>query len=462
MTTFAELGVPTALTDVLDAEGKRAAFPIQEQTLPDTLAGRDVLGRGKTGSGKTLAFALPIAARLGNKQGRAKPGRPRALVLAPTRELATQIDAVIAPLAKAYGLTTTTIYGGVSQQRQEQAMRRGVDIVVACPGRLEDLMRQGVVHLDAVQITVLDDMPSIALTGGNLITDGDFAGGPGDFPLHVNEWQPGSGADTDGITGWTVTGSPVNTAGFVELERVGDGYLGMHTSTHGAMIDMAASPGNIAIAQTVTGTLGQTYAIQFEAGAPFPTTAQLQVYWGGQLIGTIDPTGPMTSYNYVVTANGGPQTLEFREVGDVTSPTPGAADGGYHGTYLANVAMIPVSIVDEDGLNPNGNHDLPTPSVGDAQVPDTDGDHNEATTTGALNITWGVDDTNGGVDGTAADSGFVQDGANAATLTGRSATWRKWPSLVRSHSTWSMKSKSICNERPPSGIGEVVKPHAVT
>jgi superfamily II DNA/RNA helicase len=165
MTTFAEIGVPTALTDVLDAEGKRAAFPIQEQTLPDTLAGRDVLGRGKTGSGKTLAFALPIAARLGNKQGRAKPGRPRALVLAPTRELATQIDAVIAPLAKAYGLTTTTIYGGVSQQRQEQAMRRGVDIVVACPGRLEDLMRQGVVHLDAVQITVLDEADHMADLG---------------------------------------------------------------------------------------------------------------------------------------------------------------------------------------------------------------------------------------------------------------------------------------------------------
>lgn len=268
-------------------------------------------------------------------------------------------------------------------------------------------------------ITVLDDMPSIALGGGNLIVDGDFAGGPGDFPLHVNEWQPGSGADTDGIPGWTVTASPVNPAGFVELERVGDGYLGMHTSTHGAMIDMAASPGNIAIAQTVTGAAGQTYAIQFEAGAPFPTTAELQVYWGGQLIGTIDPNGPMTSYNYVVTANGGPQTLEFREVGDVTSPTPGAADGGYHGTYLANVAMIPVSIVDEDGL-PNGNHDLPAPSIGDAQVPNTDGDNNEATTTGSLNITWGVDDTNGGIDGIAADSGFIQDGANGAALTGRS------------------------------------------
>ncbi len=268
-------------------------------------------------------------------------------------------------------------------------------------------------------ITVLDDMPSIALTGGNLIVDGNFAGGPGDFPLHVNEWQPGSGADTDGIPGWTVTASPVHPAGFVEIERVGDGYLGMHTSTHGTMIDMAASPGNIAIAQTVTGAAGQTYAIQFEAGAPFPTTAQLQVYWGGQLIGTINPTGPMTSYNYVVTANGGPQTLEFREVGDVTSPTPGAADGGYHGTYLANVAMIPAGIVDEDGIT-NGNHDLPTPSVGDALVANTDGDNNEATTTGSLSITWGVDDTNGGVDGTAADSGFIQDGAGGAALTGRS------------------------------------------
>jgi len=165
MTTFAELGVPTALTDVLDTEGKKTAFPIQESTLPDSLAGRDVLGRGKTGSGKTLAFSLPIAARLGRSGTKAKPGRPRALVLAPTRELATQIDAVIAPLARAYGLTTTTIYGGVSQQRQEQAMRRGADIVVACPGRLEDLMRQGIVHLDAVQITVLDEADHMADLG---------------------------------------------------------------------------------------------------------------------------------------------------------------------------------------------------------------------------------------------------------------------------------------------------------
>ena len=163
--SFAELGVPTQLTDVLEREGKTKAFPIQEDTLPDTLAGRDVLGRGKTGSGKTLAFALPMVARLGRSGGKSRPGHPRALVLAPTRELATQIDAVIAPLAKAYGLTTATIFGGVSQQRQEGALRRGVDIVVACPGRLEDLMKQRIVSLDSVEITVLDEADHMADLG---------------------------------------------------------------------------------------------------------------------------------------------------------------------------------------------------------------------------------------------------------------------------------------------------------
>ena len=163
--SFADLGVPTPITDVLERDGMRNAFPIQEDTLPDTLAGRDVLGRGKTGSGKTLAFAIPMAARLGTKGGKARPGHPRALILAPTRELATQIDAVIKPLAAAYGLTTTTIYGGVSQQRQEQTLRRGVDIVVACPGRLEDLMRQRIVHLDAVEVTVLDEADHMADLG---------------------------------------------------------------------------------------------------------------------------------------------------------------------------------------------------------------------------------------------------------------------------------------------------------
>ena len=163
--SFADLGVPTPLTDVLDREGKSMAFPIQEDTLPDTLAGRDVLGRGRTGSGKTLAFSIPLVARLGRAGGRARPGQPRALVLAPTRELATQIDAVIAPLAAAYGLRTATIFGGVSQQRQERDLRAGVDIVVACPGRLEDLMRQRHVRLDAVEITVLDEADHMADLG---------------------------------------------------------------------------------------------------------------------------------------------------------------------------------------------------------------------------------------------------------------------------------------------------------
>ncbi|WP_194409730.1 DEAD/DEAH box helicase [Microbacterium cremeum] len=166
-TTFGALGVPQPLVDALAADGKTTAFPIQIDTLPDTLAGRDVLGRGKTGSGKTLAFSIPMAARLGGALagGTRRKGRPLGLVLAPTRELATQIDAVLAPLAKAYGLTTTTIFGGVNQNRQVQALNAGVDIIVACPGRLEDLMKQGYVHLDAIEITVIDEADHMADLG---------------------------------------------------------------------------------------------------------------------------------------------------------------------------------------------------------------------------------------------------------------------------------------------------------
>ncbi|MFZ2963998.1 MAG: DEAD/DEAH box helicase, partial [Rhodoglobus sp.] len=166
-TTFGALGVPAPLVAVLASQGKTEPFPIQQDTLPDTLAGRDVLGRGKTGSGKTLAFALPMVARLGGELagGQRRAGRPLALVLAPTRELATQITAVIEPLATAYGLKTTTIYGGVSQNRQVDALKQGVDIVVACPGRLEDLMKQGFAHLDAIEITVLDEADHMADLG---------------------------------------------------------------------------------------------------------------------------------------------------------------------------------------------------------------------------------------------------------------------------------------------------------
>ncbi|WP_453985580.1 DEAD/DEAH box helicase [Brevibacterium casei] len=165
--SFADLGVPATLVDELAKDGKTEAFPIQADTLADTLAGRDVLGRGKTGSGKTLAFSIPMVARLSEDQpDRPARGRaPRGLVLAPTRELATQISAVLEPLAKASRLTTTTIFGGVKQKRQETALAAGVDIVVACPGRLEDLLQQGLVSLDDIDVTVLDEADHMADMG---------------------------------------------------------------------------------------------------------------------------------------------------------------------------------------------------------------------------------------------------------------------------------------------------------
>lgn len=167
MTTFAALGTPKAIVESLAASGIEEAFPIQVKTLPDTLAGRDVLGRGRTGSGKTIAFAIPLVARLAEREAGyfRKPGRPMGLVLAPTRELATQINATVEPMAKAMGLNTTVIYGGISQARQEKALRAGVDIVIACPGRLEDLIRQRILTLEAVEVTVLDEADHMADLG---------------------------------------------------------------------------------------------------------------------------------------------------------------------------------------------------------------------------------------------------------------------------------------------------------
>lgn len=167
MTTFAALGTPKAIVESLSASGIEEAFPIQVKTLPDTLAGRDVLGRGRTGSGKTIAFAIPLVARLAEREAGyfRKPGRPMGLVLAPTRELATQINATIEPMAKAMGLNTTVIYGGISQARQEKALRAGVDIVIACPGRLEDLIRQRILTLESVEVTVLDEADHMADLG---------------------------------------------------------------------------------------------------------------------------------------------------------------------------------------------------------------------------------------------------------------------------------------------------------
>ncbi|MBF6475031.1 MULTISPECIES: DEAD/DEAH box helicase [Nocardia] len=164
--SFAALGVSAPLVKALTRAGITEPFPIQTDTLPDSLAGRDVLGRGRTGSGKTLAFAIPMVNRLGGGlAGRRAPSRPTGLVLAPTRELATQIAAALEPLAAAYRMTVTTIFGGVSQNRQVRALRAGVDIVVACPGRLEDLMNQRLISLDAVRVTVIDEADHMADLG---------------------------------------------------------------------------------------------------------------------------------------------------------------------------------------------------------------------------------------------------------------------------------------------------------
>ena len=156
--SFAELNLHAKLLGALEAMGVTAPFPIQAATIPAAIGGMDVLGRGKTGSGKTVAFTVPVITKLiaGGSVPR-KPGKPRALILAPTRELADQIDRTANALAKSVGFYTACIYGGVPQRRQENAMSRGTDIVVATPGRLEDLMAQGIVDLSEVQTIVVDE-----------------------------------------------------------------------------------------------------------------------------------------------------------------------------------------------------------------------------------------------------------------------------------------------------------------
>jgi superfamily II DNA/RNA helicase len=164
-TTFEALGVPAPLVEVLTASGITAPFPIQVATLPDTLAGRDVLGRGRTGSGKTLAFSIPLVARLAASTSKRQPKRPRALILVPTRELANQVAAVVDPLARALGMKTTVVFGGVGQNPQVQALAGGIDVLIACPGRLEDLIGQGHADLGAVEITILDEADHMADLG---------------------------------------------------------------------------------------------------------------------------------------------------------------------------------------------------------------------------------------------------------------------------------------------------------
>jgi superfamily II DNA/RNA helicase len=152
---FSELDMPAPLLAALRADGLTVPFPIQAATLPNSLAGRDVLGRGRTGSGKTLAFGLALLARIADR--RAEPRQPLALILAPTRELATQVSEALAPYARALKIRQTIVVGGMSIGRQARALRDGVEVVVATPGRLRDLVERGDCRLDRVGITVLDE-----------------------------------------------------------------------------------------------------------------------------------------------------------------------------------------------------------------------------------------------------------------------------------------------------------------
>jgi superfamily II DNA/RNA helicase len=162
--SFAELGVPAELVRVLNREGITTPFEIQAATMPDALAGRDVLGRGQTGSGKTLAFGLPLLARV-SKGGRALPHQPKALILVPTRELAMQVADALMPLGRSVGVFLKTAVGGVPYDRQMDALRRGVEVIVATPGRLGDLIERGACRLDQVEVTVLDEADQMADMG---------------------------------------------------------------------------------------------------------------------------------------------------------------------------------------------------------------------------------------------------------------------------------------------------------
>jgi len=167
--SFEELGVSSAVAAALARRGITTPLPIQARTLPDALTGRDVLGRAETGSGKTLAFGLPLlirtAAGSAGRPGRQGRRGPRALVLVPTRELARQVHDELAPLAAPLGLRLLAVYGGASMRTQVQALRRGTDVVVATPGRLTDLLRQGACSLDAVEVAVLDEADHMADLG---------------------------------------------------------------------------------------------------------------------------------------------------------------------------------------------------------------------------------------------------------------------------------------------------------
>lgn len=178
--TFAELGLPPALVTALRRRGVQEPFAIQARALPDALAGRDVLGRAQTGSGKTLAFGLPLLTRLAAGSGRRASGAPRGLVLVPTRELAEQVAGVLAPLGHAVGVRLATVYGGVPYGRQLSSLERGVDVVIATPGRLVDLIERRACRLDQVEVSVLDEADYMADLGFLPVVTGLLEQTPGD------------------------------------------------------------------------------------------------------------------------------------------------------------------------------------------------------------------------------------------------------------------------------------------
>jgi len=271
-----------------------------------------------------------------------------------------------------------------------------------------------------IVIRIVDDVPYVVGVHDNLITNGDFLAGTWSSPA----WW-GSVAQPGNVPGWSISGDilfpPQNG---IQFERQAPGFLGLHSSTGNGLIDMGGSPGNYVLSQSVGAgaapdlTAGKQYVLQVEVGAPFPATALMQVYWNGQLIGTIDTnvsSGQMEKFAFIVEGTGNPATdvITFREIGTGNADLGNAPNGqdlqteGYHGTYIANVQMYELNgVVDEDALL-NG--------IGDNQPGDAQPDIVKVS--GSLGVKWGSDDTD------EADIGGIQDGANGPALIGRHLTF---------------------------------------
>ncbi len=278
-----------------------------------------------------------------------------------------------------------------------------------------------------VAVNIDDDIPVVASNNTNYITNGDFVDGVWSAPA----WW-GSVGQPGNVPGWAISGESSFPPNGIQFERQSPGFLGLSSSTGNGLIDMGGSPGNYVLTQNVGGgsapdlTAGQNYVLEIEVGAPFPTTALMEVYWNGVKIGEIDTTvssGQLEKFAFIVQATGNPVTdvLQFREIGTGNAAIPGFVldnqnqpqslqTEGYHGTYVANVKMFKLNgVVDEDGLN---NPPFAV-GVGDVQPGDVPG--NAVVATGSLGVQWGADDYD------VADAGS-QDGSGSA-LTGRSLTF---------------------------------------